>query len=137
MAGSLQRFIYNTDRDAGGLPYQFIVRLDESVQRLLGNAPIDGLGVTTPVPIRIQKVTPRYIYWEGQTTVGAEKVRRRITVCSPDNTFYQIGGNLTVPCLIGGDLDNIEGFITGSVGEKKQFAPDNNKDTGITDGTNP
>jgi len=133
MAGSLQRFLYGLDRDDGGVPGYIVLTLDESNQRAIGNEPPKLNNNIERPNIIIKRVEPRYIYWQGLTS-KKEIVRRKIVVCNQANNFYQYGGPLKLPILVGDRVEEIEGFVTGSVGEKKTFVPPKDKDTGMGDG---
>lgn len=136
MAGSLQRFVYSVDPDSGGNSTSRVLVLDESNQRAIGNVtgPIPpGLD---PIPATITRLEPRYIYWQGETQ-GGRVVRRKIVVLDTFNPFYQIGGELILPIQVEDVIENITGFITGSVGEKKSFAAPDGQDTGQDDNSQP
>jgi hypothetical protein len=136
MAGSLQRFAYGLDRDDGGIPGFILLNLDESNQRAIGNEPGSIRNNLDRPNINILRIQPRYIYWQGVNSEG-EVLRRKIVVVTHTNDFYQRGGNLTLTVLVNGNAEQVKGYITGSVGEKKTFVPPDNTDSGQTDGSDP
>jgi hypothetical protein len=133
MSGSLYRFLYGLDRDDGGVPGYIVLNLDESNQRAIGNKPTKLDNNIERPNICIKRIEPRYIYWQGITS-KKDIIRRKIVVCDQTNNFYQFGGPLKLKIAVGDHIEDIEGYITGSVGEKKTFVPPKDKDSGQTDG---
>lgn len=137
MSGSLDKFIYNSDTADGLILNQKIVKLDESNTRALGFLPVTAISLGLLANKQVQKLNgnERYVNIIGNT-LGGEQITRRLIVPDQDNTFFQNGGNITLPVLTGGTnstVENVVFTVTSSVGEKKFFT--RILDTGLTDGT--
>lgn len=137
MSGSLAKFIYNPDPLDGLITNQKLVNLDESNTRALGFLPVTLISLGLLANKQVQKLNKneRYINLIGNT-LGGEQITRRLIVPDADNTFFQNGGNITLPVLTGGSNSTVENVlftVTSAVGEKRFFT--RVIDTGLTDGT--
>lgn len=137
MSGSKTKFVYNSDTSDGLIVFQKVVNLDESNTRALGFLPITAITLGLLVNKQVQKLNgnERYINLIGNT-LGGEQITRKLIVPDADNNFFQNGGNIILPVLIGGNnlvSESVTFTVTSAVGEKRFFT--RVLDTGLTDGT--
>jgi len=69
---------------------------------------------------------------EGVTT-GGKPVRRKVTVCDPENVLFNSGGTTVVGVMVGNSSEAVTMTITGTVGETRTFFK--TVDTGLDDGS--
>lgn len=144
MGGSVQWFLYETDvpgTNAG--EYKWLpLKMDESNALLFGglkNTTANRAGKEFLSASDGLIVEPRYVLAEGRTA-GGRTVRRKLTVCDPNNSLWQSGGTISLAVMTGGQAANVENVVfnlTFSSGEKRRYSIDANPDTGLDDTTQP
>jgi hypothetical protein len=135
MAGSMRAMLYTTDITDGTDRKSIVLKLDESNAKLGGGVeatPANIAATTQASALDYQRLEPRYMLLEG-VTAGGKPVRRKITVCDPDNALFNQGGTTVVGVMVNNVSEAVTMTVTGTVGEKRTFFK--TTDTGLDDGS--
>ena len=135
MAGSMRAMLYTSDIVEGGERKSIVLKLDESNAKLGGGleaTPSNIAATTLATALDYQRLVPRYMLLEG-VTAGGKPVRRKVTVCDPENVLFNEGGTTVVGVMVGNVSEAVTMQVTGTVGETRTFFK--TVDTGLDDGT--
>lgn len=136
MAGSMRAMLYTTDIvNAESARKSIVLKLDESNAKLGGGVeatPAAIANVTLADALDFQRLEPRFMQLEG-VTAGGKPVRRKVTVCDPDNVLFNQGGTTVMGVMVGNSSEAVTMTVTGTVGEKRTFFK--TTDTGLDDTT--
>lgn len=135
MAGSMRAMIYISDITEGADRKSVVLKLDESNAKLGGGVeatPANIAASTLADSLDYQRLQPRYMLLEG-VTAGGKPVRRKVTVCNPDNVLFNQGGTTVMGVMVGNTSEAVTMTITGTIGEQRTFFK--TVDTGLDDGT--
>jgi hypothetical protein len=135
MAGSMRAMLYITDITDGTDRKSIVLKLDESNAKLGGGVeatPSNIAAATLADALDYQRLVPRYMLVEGVTT-GGKPVRRKVTVCDPENVLFNSGGTTVMGVMVGNSSEAVTMTVTGTVGETRTFFK--TVDTGLDDGT--
>jgi hypothetical protein len=127
--------LYTSDISDGTDRKSIILKLDESNAKLGGGleATPGNIGsATMALQNDYQRLVPRYMLLEGVTAAG-KPVRRKITVCDPENVLFNNGGTTVLGVMVNNVSEAVTMTITGTVGEQRTFFK--STDSGLDDGT--
>ena len=135
MAGSMRAMLYTTDITDGTDRKSIVLKLDESNAKLGGGieaTPANIAAATLADALDYQRLVPRYMLLEG-VTAGGKPVRRKVTVCDPENALFNNGGTTVIGVMVGNVSEAVTMTVTGTVGENRTFFK--TVDTGLDDGS--
>lgn len=127
--------LYLSDIFDGTDRKSIILKLDESNAKLGGGleATPGNIGAATmALQNDYQRIVPRYMLLEG-VTAGGKPVRRKITVCDPENALFNNGGTTILGVMVNNVSEAVTMTVTGTVGEARTFFK--SVDSGLDDGT--